>query len=374
MRTVLFVTILCATLMSASTYAGSLQVDDQASLFSDSDRAIMHAVATQSSFEVRVLSTVAATPQHLEYEAGRLVTSQNTIVIAIDPKHRTTHVRYGTGTGIPVGYGTKLAKAGGSSFASKRLGEGIVSIISAAQNVQLETRALSLSPSSLVYPRGIVTDSSSGFNTPQRPYEPDDPGHPVLWTLFLLCSIAAGAWWIFRRYHSSIERRMNSLEYDIDNAKNDAVVERDFNSRLNARIATIANEPCVPRSEAVTKQERKPATSRMIVHEHHHNDSGLSPSSMLAGVAIGSMLSHIDHQHTHHVVQQSSGGSSSWSSNTSADLNEEQVSLGGGSSWEAGSNNDDQQSSGGSSSWSDSSPSPSNGSIDAASADGSDTW
>lgn len=381
MRKMLLFMAVATLLFAMPAQAGQFRVDDRASFFNGSDLTSARMAVEQVPFEVHVIALVVDSQAQLEYEAGKSVTSPNVMVVAIDPKHHTTHVRYGAGLGIPAGLGANLARAGHRGFAAKRPGDGVAAIVAAAQTMILQSHVTV--PSQLtplqVNQLPVPIASTTGFSVPSQPVSSESQGHPVLWTLFFLSLAGVGAWLFFRRYKKSLNQRMNALEYDIDTARSETAVERDFNRRLGTvtklgegavsspttRVSSYT--PPDPRFvEPAVRSTYVPTQTQVVVHDYHDHGSG----DLLTGMALGSMMN----QPRERVIVEREVREPSCSSTPAA-------STGGSDSW--ASSSDDQPSSGGSDSWSSSSSDDSSSSVsdvidsigDAfSSSGGSDDW
>ncbi len=382
--------IVCAVLLWTSfALAGRLIVKDEARLFSSSDMSALGETAKKWSFEAHVLVAVSPTKAALENRAKAWVDGPNVVVIALDPEHRTTVVRFGNGSNVKSGDFDAISSSGNSSFRSKDFRGGIEAIGNRADMSARQVVAQPPAPPPAIIvqpaPQPIIVQTTQPVSSTVVHEGFGFWG----WSLIVICALAF-VWFIVHLYRKSkrdSERFQSALN---DNREETAslasrnIAEDNWEATLRTSSARTkapssgSSAPTPSRSSASRASTRTPvrsayippppppvpvaaASSTVVVSG---NNSG---NDLLTGMLIGDMLSDRHHHH-HEVVREreiirerptsydSGGSSSSYGGSSSPSYD----SGGSSSSFDSSSS---ESSSGSSSSWGSSSSSDSGGSV-----------
>jgi hypothetical protein len=125
--------VLAALLVAGSSFAGTLQVRDSASLLTPADRHAIESAAERYPFDVRVLTTTdyADQPSFSRY-VGAQVSAPDMVVVGIDPAHHHTQVHFGTGSRVDRSQWSSIERAGNPEFREGRWAAGVIAILDAA--------------------------------------------------------------------------------------------------------------------------------------------------------------------------------------------------------------------------------------------------
>lgn len=385
-RTAAAIIVLAVLLIPMALFAGTAQFRDEAQILPVTARDQIAAGARLWPFDLKVLASTSTPDRSLfERRVSAAVTSQDVVVVGIDPAHRFTVVRVGTGLVLDPGQLSQIVAAGNESFRGGRWAAGVLAIGDTAK------RKVELSR--------YLRDTARSASRPERPqvvmqpqtnYQAahDGSGGSIGWllagfvaTLIVVCAAAM-----------IISRRRERLA---KKAAEEALIERETERILAAdlqresrRLADLAAAPAAPmpaRYESAPRPTFEPTYSRpaysapapvrevryvqpasqpstVVVHDH-----GGSADGLLTGVLLGEAM-HSRERHDHsdrHVVERvvereparssydGGGASSSWESSpppeTFTSVPEPATSSydGGGasSSWDSGSSSSSDSSS-----------------------------
>jgi hypothetical protein len=143
-----FAVALVAILHVGTAEAGTLQLQDTASLFTSADRSQIQAAVARYPFDARVLTTSAYPDQQaFSRFIGGQVNEANEVVIGIDPVHHHTQVHFGTGSHVASGQWTSIERAGNGSFHGGQWAAGVIDILDLASSA-VTTSGTSATPAS----------------------------------------------------------------------------------------------------------------------------------------------------------------------------------------------------------------------------------
>jgi hypothetical protein len=103
--------------MAHPSYAGTLQVRDEAHVLSSSDVHRLQSVVSGMPFDARLaVTTEYPQAQDLSRFVGSLVTEPDMVVVGLDPGHRHVQVHFGNGSHIPRAAWTAIESGGNDKF------------------------------------------------------------------------------------------------------------------------------------------------------------------------------------------------------------------------------------------------------------------
>ena len=151
------VLVVVAALVSSLAFAGTLQVKDEESLLSSTDRSALESAVRDYPFDVRVLTTAAHASDFDRY-VGEQVSKPDMVVVGVDKEHRRTAVHFGKGSHIAQSEFHAIKEAGNAAFRSGDFGAGVQAILAKAKE------AYGTDPRAASNEVGAVqTPTSSGF-------------------------------------------------------------------------------------------------------------------------------------------------------------------------------------------------------------------
>jgi hypothetical protein len=308
----IFSILFCMLLWSTTAFAGELSVRDSANWIPTNDVAQLQSDSKDWPFDVNILIENVSNLSALENDARGLVNKSSTMVIAIDPTHRKTVVRFGASTGVQASDYNAISAAGNSDFKLNFIRQGLDAIVAKAVS--------SRNPNPETATAG-ATSEKSGIG---------------MW-VFIMAGVLFGGiliLWLTRK------RTKDSVQSEPLSTFDDSMYQRQ-SSRMN-RVAPVA--PVVPQN--------------VVVNQSTGNND------LLTGILVGEVLSNqnrteVIHESAVPVPEPSSssdsgGSSSSWdsgSSSSSSDSSSSYDSGGSSSSWDSGSSGGGFDSGGGSSGW-----------------------
>lgn len=129
----IFSTILfCMLFWSTTALAGELSVRDSANWIPENDVAQLRSDSKEWPFDVNILIENVSSLSALENDAHGLVNKPDVMVIAIDPTHRKTVVRFGSATGVRASDYNTISAAGNSDFKLNFIRQGLDAIVAKA--------------------------------------------------------------------------------------------------------------------------------------------------------------------------------------------------------------------------------------------------
>lgn len=350
---------LLVTLYATTASAGTIIVRDSANFVPASDVSKLQLDATQWPFDVHVLAEVAPDHNTLEDDAHNSVDNPNVLVIAVDPTHHKTIVRFGNATGVKPGDYDSISQAGNAHFRSHEIAQGIEAIVIRSVASKQATVAISVSNAPVVVQQGLSAPT---------------------WFLIALFagSLAGIVIWLVRKSRKdreSFEKALDDNRLETSELMSRNVEAMTSDSQWGAvagatpAVPTPAVRPPSTYSARAPRTYARPAvapvyTQPVVIQQNNSND-------FLTGMLVGEMLEdkrdvvverEVVRERREETSYDSGGsssssdsGSSSWGSSSSDD------SGGSSSSWDSGSSSDSSSSSdsggggfdsgGGSSSW-----------------------
>jgi hypothetical protein len=145
--------VLVLTLMTLRVpvaLAGTITVHDSAGFVPSGDIEKLRTDANDWPFDVHILAQNVASLDMLEENAHLAVTGPNVLVIAIDPAHHKTVVRFGNSTGIKPGDYDSISAAGNAHFRAHNIAQGFEVILARARASRESVSALSTSTTPVV--------------------------------------------------------------------------------------------------------------------------------------------------------------------------------------------------------------------------------
>lgn len=246
-----------------------IKIHDNEHLLSPADVALLESEGWP--FEAHVLIQTLPTTDALDDAAHQAVTGPHVVVIAVDPVHRHTAVRFGTESAVKAADYDSIAKAGNAHFRAKEWAAGIQAIGVRAQASAESRVAMAVSNEPVVIEKGLGTGAWIGI--------------ALLFGAVVACVVL-----VLRRMRAQ-QRQFESTASDLVleaseyRGKNlDASDARDFDSRLRAYQRPPVLNPAV-RTAPFPQQPSYPYTPPVIVN------NGSSGSGDLAlGMLIGEEL------------------------------------------------------------------------------------
>lgn len=158
---VLFIVALC--LWASTSLAGTIDVHDSVGFLSTGDVQTLRDHNGNWPFDVHLLAESASSMEALESDAHRAVTSSSVMVIAVDPAHHKTVVRFGTATGVKTGDYDSISKAGNAHFRSGENEAGVEAILARARASKESIVAMSSSNAPVIIEHGLSTEAWVGI-------------------------------------------------------------------------------------------------------------------------------------------------------------------------------------------------------------------
>jgi hypothetical protein len=120
-------------LLLSTALAGTLVIRDDANVLPPAaSDTLRHEVAGYRFDTIVLTETQAASLAGLQGDAARLRTSENQLVIAVDPEHRHTDVEFGSDVGVRKASFDAVRAAGDASFRAGDWAAGVSAIAQAA--------------------------------------------------------------------------------------------------------------------------------------------------------------------------------------------------------------------------------------------------
>ena len=283
----------------------TIKIHDDAALLSSSDRSAIESAASSWRFDTHLLIRVVPGTGELDDAAHAAITAPGVVVIAIDPTHHHTAVRFGTATRVKPADYDSIAKAGNAHFRAGEWGAGIAAIGTRAEASAEAKVAMAVSNEPVVIEQGLSTGAWVGIS-------------------LLFAAIVGVIVLVVRRMRRNEERFASAasdlvLETSGHRSRNENLdAGRDFDARLGRSSAARAQPAYCP------------PVSTVVIDRGGGND-------LLTGVLLGEAMS--DRHSAREVVYEErsssrddGGSSSSWDSSSSSD-----DSGGSSSSWDSGS-------------------------------------
>jgi hypothetical protein len=292
----IFSILFCMLLWSTTALAGELSVRDSTNWIPANDVAQLHSDSKNWPFDVNILIENVSNLNALESDARGLVNKPSTMVIAIDPTHRKTVVRFGASVGVQASDYNDISAAGNSDFKLNFIRQGLDAIVAKAVS--------SRNPAS-------GTDTSS-----------DKPGISNMWIFFIVSALFGGGLLIvllirkittqskptpthFDPFMHDSTRSGSGLNQSVGStAPSNVVVNQSNNDLLTGLLVgeVLSNQN---RTEVIHESSTVPAP------EPSSSDSGGSSSSW------DSSSSSSDSSSSDSSSSDSGGSSSSWDSGSS---------------------------------------------------------
>lgn len=360
--------ILCTLLLALlpfAAWAGKVEFRDEAAILGPAVRQDIAARFSAFPFSARVItSTASPSRAALESRAASFLTSPDMIVVGIDPAHRYTVVRVGSGLNLEPGTFSQIAVAGNPSFKSGQWGAGIIAIGETAKGkLAISNYLRNTAPRASLPATQVIVDQPA-----QSIVQSEAGSGSVGWllagmvaTLIVICAVGII---LARRRHAAKERqeRQDRLDAEAERILN---AERERASRRAEQVLAPARQPSSPVNPMPSRYDSapRPATytppPRLIVEPAAapivqryrqppapvvvssspvvvHHDHGSPADGLLTGMLLNEALH--DHGHGHrrdddsdrHVVRErvveverpsssydSGGASSGWGSSSS---------------------------------------------------------
>jgi uncharacterized membrane protein YgcG len=161
------VLVVVAMLVSSLAFAGTLQIKDEESLLSSTDRSALESAVRDYPFDVRVLTTAAHASDFDRY-VGEQLSKPDMVVVGVDKEHRQTSVHFGKGSHIARSEFHAIKEAGNPGFRSGDFGAGIQAILARAKDA---------------YGTAPVTDPRAASNEVGTAQAPASGGFPFGWLM-----------------------------------------------------------------------------------------------------------------------------------------------------------------------------------------------
>jgi hypothetical protein len=334
--TVVWMTVLAAVSWALGASAGSIEIRDNAGFIPPSDVVRLRADQASWPFDVHVLAEVVDTRDTLEDDAHRAVTNPQVVVLAVDPTHHRTVVRFGNETGVKSGDYDSIAQAGGAHFRAHEVADGFEAMITRVRASREAARAISTSSTPVIVQEGL----SGG----------------TWWLIALSFACFAGlAVWLYRR--SKRDREVFSAALDENRLETAELRSRNVEEMLydDTGVRAHAPRPVTAMRSGRVAGAPMPSpvvsspviTSPVIVNNTGGND-------LLTGMLIGEELNRprvverVVEREERSRSEDSGGSSSSWDSGSSVSSSSSSDDSGGASSsYDSGGSSDFGSSGGG---------------------------
>ncbi len=321
--------ILCALLLALlplAAWAGKVEFRDEAAILAPAVRQDIAARFSAFPFSARVItSTASPSRAALESRAASFLTSPDMIVVGIDPAHRYTVVRVGSGLNLEPGTFSQIAVAGNPSFKGGQWGAGIIAIGETAKGkLAISTYLRNTAPPPSFPATQVIV------HQPAPPIIQSEAGSGSIgWllagmvaTLIVICAVGII---LARRRHAAKERqeRQDRLDAEAERILN---AERERASRRAEQVLAPARQPSSPVNPMPSRYDSapRPATytppPRLIVEPAAapivqryrqppapvvvssspvvvHHDHGSPADGLLTGMLLNEALH--DHGHGH---------------------------------------------------------------------------
>lgn len=286
---------LVLSLWTTLAFAGRLQVTDEAHLLSSSDVSSLSATAARWSFDTHLLITVAPAKAALENRAHAWVDAPNVVVIALDPDHHSTIVRFGVGTNVKSMDFDSISAAGNPAFREKNWRAGI-ELIGARADVSARTA------------------TGTGTVAPQAPIVVHEGLGFWGWALILL-GVGALVWLVVRLYRKSqrdserFQRALDDNTSEMGSLASRNIAEDRWEAGVRASAARSSASASVSRGTTYVPAARSaayvpspapvvvapaPAVSSSTVVVN--GGGGLGGNGFVEGMLVNEMM----HDHRHH--------------------------------------------------------------------------
>ena len=340
--------ILCALLLALlplAAWAGKVEFRDEAAILAPAVRQDIAARFSAFPFSARVItSTASPSRAALESRAASFLTSPDMIVVGIDPAHRYTVVRVGSGLNLEPGTFSQIAVAGNPSFKGGQWGAGIIAIGETAKGKLAISNYLRNTAPPPSFPATQVIVHQPAQSIVQSEAGSGSVGWLLAGMVATLIVICAVGIILARRRHAAKERQERQDRLDAE-AERILSAERDpMPSRYDSapRPASYAPAPRLivePAAAPIVQRYRQPPAPVVVssppVVVHH--DHGSPTDGLLTGMLLSEAIHDHSHRHRHdddsdrHVVRErvveverpsssydSGGASSGWGGSSSS--------------------------------------------------------
>jgi hypothetical protein len=324
MKTILVTTVLfLALLVGVNARAGTFmeRERDGTHLLNSGDLSYLTNASRTMPFDLRVLFETTSSVDELETDAHEAVASANVVVVAIDPSHHKTIVRFGTATGVKAGDFDSISKAGNAHFRSGEWAAGIEAIAIRAKASRDAVVALSQSNEPVVVQGGL---------------------DPWAWGLIaaLVVGFAGLALWIWRKgkhERAQYEKVLNETTAEAQELRSRNIKEADWESKIGAAAPTAPAS--ASRVAAPVRRQRGRTVQTVAVPQPQVivRDGG---NDFLTGMLVGESMNRpapttvVEREVVHE--RDSGGSSSSYDSGSSSSDSSSSDSGGSSSSWDSG--------------------------------------